>query len=66
MIQYKRWMPVSCLYCGHKPLEICAFLYYENGIEKDTPVLVCPSINGCGTFFDPDEYDLNEMDLRSS
>ena len=62
MITYDRWIHVSCLYCGHNPLEICAFVYKENDIEKSTPVLVCPSHRGCGTFFSPDEYDLVDVD----
>ena len=69
MIEYLRFAPrkYKCLYCGHTPLEIWAFVWvdYRTSKEKSTPVLVCAP-NGCGTFFDPMEFDLNEFhkDLR--
>lgn len=63
-ICYKHWIKVKCLRCNYGWLEVCAFVWFENGIEKSTPVLVCPSHNGCGTFFDPNEYDLTDNDLQ--
>ena len=67
MIKYRRFIPhkYKCLYCGHSPLEICAFVWNEvgTGKEKSYPVLVCPGKSGeggCGTFFDPTEFGLNE------
>ena len=64
MITYKHWMKVSCLRCNHSPLEIQAFIWMDNGTEKSVPVLVCPSRGGCGAFFDIDEYDLVDEELR--
>jgi len=64
MIIYKHYINKPCLRCRHPRLEIQAFFWMENGIEKSTPVLVCPSRNGCGTLFDIEEYDLPEEDLR--
>jgi len=63
MIYYKHFAPekYKCLYCSHSPLEIWAFVWidYKTSEEKSTPVLVCAP-NGCGAFFDPTEYGLNE------
>ena len=76
MIEYRHFTPkkYKCLYCGHSPLEIWAFIYFVTdnkgrNRERSTPVLVCPGKSGeggCGTFFDPMEFNLNEFhkDLR--
>jgi len=68
MIRYNHFSPkkYKCLYCGHFPLEIWAFVWidYRTSREKSTPVLVCPGKSGeggCGTFFDPLEFNLNEF-----
>ena len=65
MIEYKRFAPnkYECLYCGYSPLEIWAAVWidYRTSKEKSTPVLVCSGKGGCGTFFDPMEFDLNEF-----
>lgn len=65
MIEYRLTTPkkYKCLYCGYSPLEIWAFTWtdYKTSKEKATPVLVCTDRResaGCGTFFDPSEYDL--------
>lgn len=65
MIEYRLTAPdkYKCLYCGFFPLEIWAFTWtdYKTSKEKATPVLVCTNRRetaGCGTFFDPSEYDL--------
>lgn len=60
---YKKRMNVSCINCKHPFLYIWAFAWVEDGITKSTPVLVCPSRGGCGCFFDPDEYGLNDFHL---
>ena len=67
MIYYRRFAPCEykCLSCGYAPLEIwaCVWVGYETNEEKSTPVLVCPGAtgkSGCGKFFDPTEYGLNE------
>ena len=68
MMIYKQWIDEACHICGSKPLEIWALTYVEMGIEKSEPVLVCPSQFkpfGCGTFFDPSQYDIDEKDLRA-
>lgn len=64
MIIYKQFEHVACLRCGHKPLEIWACVWDEDGIEKSTPVLVCQTKGGCGGFFDPDEFGLVDEELR--
>ena len=70
MICYRHFAPkrYKCLYCGYSPLEIWAFVWidYKTSKEKSTPVLVCQPF-GCGTFFDPNEFGLNEYskELRS-
>ena len=68
MIEYKRFAPDKhkCLNCGNSPLEIYAFVWidYRTSKEKSTPVLVCPGKSGeggCGKFFDPTEFGLNEF-----
>lgn len=68
MIFYKRFAPEKhkCLSCGHSPLEIWALIWidYKTSKEKSTPVLVCPGAtgrSGCGKFFDPTEYGINEF-----
>lgn len=62
MIEYRHFAPkkYKCLYCGFSPLEIWAFVWivYRTSREKATPVLVCNWRRGCGTFFDPSEYNL--------
>ena len=68
MIEYRYFISkkYKCLYCGHSPLLIWAFVWidYRTSIEKSYPVLVCPGKSGeggCGTFFDPTEFGLNEF-----
>lgn len=65
MIEYRHFAPkrYHCLYCNYSPLEIWAFTWtdYRTSKEKATPVLVCtdaPGFKGCGTVFDPMEFDL--------
>jgi len=65
MIKYKRWQKTKCLNCGNKWLEIWAMVWFENGKECSTPVLVCPKTS-CAMFYDPDEYGLTDDDLRAS
>lgn len=68
MIEYPRFAPdkYKCLYCISSPLEIWGFVWIDchTGKEEATPVLVCSSKNGCGTFFDPMEFDLTPNDLK--
>jgi len=59
----KRYSQGRNLYCGYSPLEIWPFTWtdWKTSKEKATPVLVCTDrreSSGCGTFFDPSEYDL--------
>lgn len=74
MIEYRHFAPkrYKCLYCGYSPLEIWACTYdvvntrIGNKYEKAEPVLVCtdaPGFKGCGTVFDPIEFDLKRKDL---
>ena len=67
MIRYRYFAPrkYKCLYCGHSPLEIWAFVWvdYRTSREKAVPVLVCEP-GGCGVFFDPMEFDLSNKDLE--
>ncbi len=69
MIEYRRFAHKrhKCLYCGYSPLEIWALVYdvinAKTGkkYEKAEPVLVCTNKNGtrgCGTIFDPMEFNL--------
>lgn len=65
MIRYRHFAPkqYKCLYCGYSPLEIWAFVWidYRTRREKSTPVMVCSDAKGragCGTFFDPAEFNL--------
>ena len=69
LIEYPKYAPkqYECLYCKHSPLEIWAFVYFVldnkgRKRERATPVLVCNK--GCGTFFDPMEFDLTPKDLE--
>lgn len=68
MIEYRHFTPkkYKCLECNHSPLEIWAFVWvdYRTSKEKSTPVLVCngaTGMGGCGAFFDPIQYGLNEF-----
>jgi len=64
-VRYRLTAPANykCFECGYSPMEIWAFVWidYKTSREKSTPVLVCTDrmgIKGCGTFFDPFQYDL--------
>jgi len=62
---FPRYAPYKyrCLRCGYTPLEIWAFTWKEGRKTKATPVLVCDSRGGCGTFHDISQYGLTEDDL---
>ena len=52
-----------CKKCGHSPLWIEAFTYKEGRKTLAIPMLVCDSHYGCGSVFEPSEYNLTEEQL---
>jgi len=69
MIVYRHFAPrrFKCPYCGYSPLEIWAFTWNDRyREERAEPCLVCTDVlgrRGCGTLFDPIEYNLLDEDL---